>query len=270
MRAQAYASAGESSHSSRFGEHSPPRPVGADQQLAQNNLPASSEHKETAVAADDPYAFLGDFDTVFLIDDSSSMHGESWNQTQSALESIVPICTAHDTDGIDIYFLNKQDSLTYRNVTSLEGVNITFGQVSPSGMTPTGKRLNDIMEPYINKLERPGGAAQSKLKPLNIIVITDGAPNSPSDLESTIVSAAKRLDALEAPAWQIGIQFFQVGGDRSATKSLAELDDSLKEKHHIRDMVDTVPWKAESGLDGMFILKVVTGAVNRRLDRRAV
>lgn len=197
------------------------------------------------------------------------MYGQRWSQTRSALEAIVPICTAHDADGIDIYFLNKEDSSSFRNVTSLAAVNEIFRNVSPGGWTPTGNRLNDIMRPYLDKLER-AEAPQSKPKPLNIIVITDGAPSSPSDLESAIVRAAKRLDALEAPAWQIGIQFFQVGGDQSATRSLMELDDSLKETHNIRDMVDTVPWKAESGFDGVFILKVVTGAVNRRLDRRAV
>lgn len=196
------------------------------------------------------------------------MYGERWMQTRSALEAIVPVCTAHDADGIDIYFLNKKDCSSFHNVTSLDAVNNIFSQVSPGGLTPTGKRLNDIMGPYLNKLER-AGAAQSKPKPLNIIVITDGAPSSSSDLTSAIVRAAKRLDALEAPAWQIGVQFFQVGGDSLATRSLMELDDSLKEKHNIRDMVDTVPWNAESGFDGAFILKVVTGAVNRRLDRRA-
>ena len=197
------------------------------------------------------------------------MHGERWSQTRSALEAIVPICTAQDADGIDIHFLNRKDCSSFRNVTSLDAVRDIFSHVSPGGLTPTGNRLNDIIGPYLNKLER-AGAAQSKLKPLNIIVITDGCPTDGNNLESAIIRAAQRLDALEAPAWQIGVQFFQVGGDQSATKSLVGLDDNLKETHKIRDMVDTVPWKAESGLDGAFILKVVTGAVNRRLDRKAV
>lgn len=246
---------------------------------AQYSPPAYPEYQETAVAADDPYAFLSDFDTIFLIDDSGSMQGERWSQTKAAMGAIVPICTAHDADGIDIYFLNKKDSSDFHNVTSLDGVNKIFSHVSPSGMTPTGRRLNDIIDPYLNKLEGRGGGGgglslsskkKENLKPLNIIVITDGAPTDASEVESTIVSAAKRLDALEAPAWQIGVQFFQIGKDTYATRSLTELDDSLKETHHIRDMVDTVPWKAECSFDGAFILKVVTGAVNRRLDRRVV
>ena len=55
--------------------------------------------------ADDPYAFLSSFDTVFLIDDSGSMQGKSWRETKDALETIIPVCVQHDADGIDIYFL---------------------------------------------------------------------------------------------------------------------------------------------------------------------
>lgn len=108
-------------------------------------------------------------------------------------------------------------------------------------------------------------------------------------MESIIVNTARKLDSLDSPAWQIGIQFFQVGDDQNARKSFRILDDNLKDNfNNIRDMVDTVPYwimkkrrsqmsslssRFDSGygsgslLDGKFILKVVTDAVNRRLDR---
>ena len=270
IRTQAYDSVGESSRSGIFGNHYRRlKFVSTKQEPAQYNPPTKPEYKESTVAADDPYAFLSDFDTVFLIDDSGSMSGERWDQTRSALEAIVPICTAHDADGIEIYFLNKKDSSKFLNVTSLDAVNDIFHQVSPGGLTPTGKRLDDILSPYLKTLES-AGVTQPKPKPLNIIVITDGCPTDGKNLESAIVNAATRLDALQAPGWQIGIQFFQVGGDQNAAQSLVILDDKLQETYKIRDMVDTVPWKAESSFDGTFILKVVTGAVNRRLDRRVV
>lgn len=244
------------------------------------------------------------------------MYGERWNQTRQALEAIVPICTSHDSDGIDINFLNNKNrdpqdrfnnNFGFRNVTTLQAVKGIFDKVSPAGTTPTSKRLDDIIEPYLNKLklttavaaaeqhrrhiavgdgdttttttttedQNPKANMASKIvKPLNIIVITDGCPSDEMHLESVIVNTAKELDSLDppAPAWQIGIQFFQVGEDLNATESLTVLDDKLKDKYKIRDMVDTVPfWKsAGASLDGNFILKVVTGAVNRRLDRRQV
>lgn len=88
-----------------------------------------------------------------------------------------------------------------------------------------------------------------------------------------IVSVAKKLDKLEAPPWQVGIQFFQVGEEKGAAEALEELDDGLKDANGgIRDIVDTVPWKGAqgTGLNADGILKVVLGSVNKRLDRKRV
>lgn len=68
--------------------------------------PASHLSAASGSISDDPYAFLSSFDTVFLIDDSGSMAGRSWRETGDAIRAITPICTSHDSDGIDLYFLN--------------------------------------------------------------------------------------------------------------------------------------------------------------------
>ena len=204
--------------------------------------------------ADSPYAFLGDFDTVFLIDDSSSMWGKPWQDVAAVLETITPICTAWDADGVDLYFLNKQDNTRYMNITTAAAVQQIFREVSPLGSTPTGKRLNAIMNPYLHELVACTNRGAELPKPMNIIVITDGAPTD--DPESVIAQAAKRLDRIDAPSWQIGIQFFQVGRDQAAARALKDLDDNLTDRYHIRDMVDTVAWNDGERLDGDFILKV--------------
>jgi hypothetical protein len=237
--------------------------------------------------ADDPYAFLSNFDTVILVDDSGSMGGRSWRDTLLALKTITPICTAHDLDGIDIHFLNHPDRKEFSNVKSAGHVEEIFGTVKPRGTTPTGMRLKSLLEPYLERLEGKGTGAVKNLlsfgkskkvalqkrfetiKPLNIIVITDGVPND--DVESVVINAAKRLDKMDAPAWQVGIQFFQVGNERGAAEALKELDDGIAELGSgCRDIVDTVPWRGNTGegLNGDGILKVVLGAVNRRLDRK--
>ncbi|MCJ1255123.1 hypothetical protein MMC24_002939 [Lignoscripta atroalba] len=216
---------------------------------------------------DDPYTFLSTFDTIFLIDDSGSMAGRSWRETSQALSSITPICTAHDSDGIDIFFLNHRDNVEYQNITSSADVERIFQTVRPMGGTPTGTRLNAILKPYLRDIEAKGGA--EAVKPLNIIVITDGVPSD--DVESVVINAAKKLDKWDAPAWQVGIQFFQVGEERGAAEALRELDDGLAELGDgVRDIVDTIPWRGDSGvgLNGEGILKCVLGSVNRRLDRK--
>ncbi|KAK2029495.1 hypothetical protein LX32DRAFT_639026 [Colletotrichum zoysiae] len=228
---------------------------------------------------EDPYAFLSSFDTIFLVDDSGSMAGRSWPEVQNVLRAITPICTSHDDDGIDLYFLNNKTSDSgnaregkaaggYYGIRRAETVHNIFTTVRPRNATPTGQRLQAILRPYLQLLERNDDI--ESVKPINIIVITDGAPSD--DVESTIISAAKKLDKLDAPIHQVGIQFFQVGNEPGAREALRELDDDLVNRvdGDLRDMVDTVTW--EHGNRGVLtadsILKVVLGAVVRRLDRR--
>lgn len=241
---------------------------------------------------EDPYAFLSSFDTIFLIDDSGSMAGRSWREVRSALSSITPICTAHDADGVDVYFLNHRASSSpskegkaaggYPNVTDVAAVSQLFERVRPSGMTPTGTRLNHILKAYLRHyeaaIERAGGDPDATdCKPINVIVITDGVPSD--DPESVLLSVAQRLDRLEAPPHQVGVQFFQVGSEPGAGDALRALDDDLaKLGGGVRDMVDTVafPNRAPGSLgevpvlSGDGILKTVLGAVVKRLDRARI
>ncbi|KAF2469776.1 uncharacterized protein BDR25DRAFT_325952 [Lindgomyces ingoldianus] len=234
--------------------------------------PAAPANREPPVTStvDDPFHFLRTFNTIFLIDDSGSMAGRSWRETGKALELITPICTQRDADGIDIYFLNHPDSDYYKNVTLPGTVVEIFQNVRPSGSTPTGQRLYQILRPYLNEYEK--ARENEKPKPLNIIVITDGEPSD--DVESPIIEAAEELDQWKAPAWQVGIQFFQVGKEPGAREHLKLLDDKLREfsgNPKLRDIVDTVPFTGNDHeeLTAAGILKAVLGAVTRRLDRRS-
>jgi hypothetical protein len=238
-------------------------------------IPGSME-----TTSDSPYAFLTEFDTVFLIDDSGSMAGRSWRETAAALSAITPICTSHDANGIDIFFLNHKNPCAsdniggYTNLTTTAAVDAIFKTVRPLGGTPTGTRLNQIIKPYLRDLkdsmERQANDREPTVKPMNVIVITDGVPSD--DVESVIVSAAKKLDSYGAEAWQMGIQFFQVGREPDAAEDLQELDDALASTHGVRDMVDTVPWTGDEGqtLTADGLLKVCLGSVVRRWDRKKV
>lgn len=276
----------------------PPPPysaVAANPAIAIHNAPgparvpspapsASSARSDPSITSpEDPYAFLTSFDTVFLIDDSGSMAGSSWREVKEALRSIAPICTAHDTNGIDVYFLNNRnpaapsDGGGYLNIRTADHVEFLFTTVRPRGATPTGERLKAILGPYVRNYERAVKRTSDPdncgVKPVNMIVITDGCPTD--DPESHIIALAKKLDKLEAPPHQVGIQFFQVGSDRSAAEALKELDDGLSQQGGgVRDMVDTVTWDGRDGsariLSADAILKVVLGAVVKRLDRRRI
>lgn len=75
-----------------------------------------------------------------------------------------------------------------------------------------------------------------------MIIIADGELSY--DPEIVNIDAAKKLDRLGTPTWQISLQFFQVGKEAGATKYLQSLDDNLAEiaGQPIRDMVDTQAW----------------------------
>lgn len=195
------------------------------------------------------------------------MAGRSWRECSSALEAITPICTAHDADGIDIHFLNAHDSPHHKNITLASTVHEIFSTVRPSGGTPTGQVLNRIIKSYIRDIEASGPASSTPVKPMNIIVITDGVPSD--DVESVLVKAAQKLDTLDAEPWQLGVQFVQVGEEQGAKEHLEGLDDELSTLGRgCRDIVDTVPFSAGRALSADMVLKVVLGAVNKRLDRR--
>jgi len=99
--------------------------------------------------------------------------GNSWLETGRALESITPICTAHDHDGIDIYFLNQKTLPHHRNITTAGQVIEIFQSVRPRGGTPTGQRLNAILKEYLGRYEaEKKRGREGEVKPLNVIVIT--------------------------------------------------------------------------------------------------
>lgn len=260
--------------------------VGANSSLRVGTTVPRASSPAPSVASlstrEDPYAFLSTFDTIFVIDDSGSMRGRSWREVREALHTITPICAAHDSDGIDIYFLNHKSKIAadpnagkasggYRGFKNPSAVESLFESIQPYGGTPTGTRLQSILKPYIKLLETNQESMET-VKPVNIIVITDGVPSD--DVESVLLSAAKKLDKIEAPPYQVGVQFFQVGNEPGAREALKELDDELSEQVEggVRDMVDTVTWNGQNGqvqtLTGDGILKAVLGAVVRRLDRR--
>jgi hypothetical protein len=104
---------------------------------------------------------------------------------------------------------------------------------SPEGITPIGAKLEELLLDYLIRLEQTlVDPAAPGVKPVNFIVITDGAPTD--DPESVIITAARRLDKNNFPLSQVGIQFVQIGADPDATEALRALDDELSGEHNIR------------------------------------
>ncbi|KAK7053973.1 hypothetical protein R3P38DRAFT_2853527 [Favolaschia claudopus] len=228
---------------------------------------------------EDALELLRKYDTVILVDDSTSMtvpgskKGKTrWNEAGDALEALADTAQRYDSDGIDIYFLNnKTESL---NMKSSSEVRALFSRVKPAGSTPTGERLDQILKPRLRMLEEahiePDGTpieinSGTEIKRVNVIVITDGVATD--DPKYAIIDAASRLKAIrDLCLIQLGIQFVQVGNDPRATKALKELDDDLHRTRNIRDIVDTTPYSKLNPVTAEGLIKVLLGGINRRID----
>ncbi|CAK9781991.1 unnamed protein product [Cutaneotrichosporon oleaginosum] len=233
---------------------------------------------------------LAEYDTVFLIDDSSSMAGPRWEQAQKAVMGVVQQAVRYSRNGIDCFFMNsKRVGKDLRVPADVEDL---FAGLQPRGATPTGLRIEAILREYMSRLERSVATGDEEVPSMNLIVVTDGAFARPlvgrlrslaadpsldrtllmdsaptDDPESVLVSIAKRLDRGDFPLSQVGVQLLQIGDDADAREALQELDDGLAAAHGVRDMVDTVPYRGEE-LTSDLIVKVLLGGINRRLDRR--
>ncbi|KAF9462031.1 hypothetical protein BDZ94DRAFT_1310049 [Collybia nuda] len=212
---------------------------------------------------EDALEILRRFDTVLIVDDSTSMKGERWEEAIDALKALASKAGSYDTDGIDVHFLNS--NLTGSNMRSERDVQKLFSRVKPSGATPIGTKLEDLLLGYMSRIEKAKlSEGEAQIKPVNFIIITDGAATD--DPESVIVANAKRLDKGYFPLAQVGIQFVQIGNDPQATIFLAKLDDDLSRMNDIRDIVDTTKYGDVERVTGDALIKILLGGINRRVD----
>ncbi|KAJ6458687.1 hypothetical protein DFH09DRAFT_1115374 [Mycena vulgaris] len=207
---------------------------------------------------EDALDILRKYDTVILVDDSSSMSLLEPRLAGQAFQALAETAQKYDKDGIDIYFLNStKEALNMRSSADVKAV---FNSIQPTGLTPTGKRLDQLLKLYLTKLEsaeiQPDGTPLRKklfrkevIKPVNFIVITDG--------EAT----AERPN-------QLGIQFVQIGNDAAATRALKELDDDLHKLGDIQDIVDTTPYSMLNPVTADGLIKALLGGINRRFDKQ--
>lgn len=229
---------------------------------------------------ENPLAQLKDYDTIVIMDDSGSMtlsairnrplQGTRWEQAGVALKDLA-IAAELDDDGIDLYLLNQKDNL--EGCKDPEEIKKFFHRIkpNPNHLTPLGPKLAYHLKKYVKsyreekEMEKQGIEIEKKMKPMNIIVVTDGRPDNEGEVIKSIKETALALNELGAPTRQIGIQFVQVGDDEKATKFLDRLDNELKGELG-RDMVDTIRSVPGEKFD---LIKGLLGAINARMDKQA-
>ncbi|KAK0628411.1 hypothetical protein B0T17DRAFT_152656 [Bombardia bombarda] len=217
-----------------------------------------------------------------------------WDELVQSLRYIVEIVCRYDRDGVDVHFFCN-DSKDELGITDGQRIlDLLTNEVGPDeegGGTFIGQQIWVILSTYLERFEEykkhlsdrgRGGnnnrqrqqqqPRPDKPKKLNLIVITDGAADDKESVEDVIVQAAKRLDALHASSDQVGIQFLQIGKDVNAARWLRLLDDSLKERYGIRDIVDTRPWDSPNEINKSFrdrLAQILLGGILRSKDGEA-
>lgn len=119
------------------------------------------------------------------------MEGALWVEARDALAGIADAAAHYDATGIDLHFLNDRRvgtnlkvcfSLNVPSPSSDIGcasqraadVQRLFDTVSPRGITPTGEKLEELLLDYLLRFE---SAEAEKPKPVNFVILTDGAPS---------------------------------------------------------------------------------------------
>ncbi|KAG6806938.1 hypothetical protein H0H92_009516 [Tricholoma furcatifolium] len=164
--------------------------------------------------------YLRTYHIFFVIDDSGSMKGERWAETRNALLEIAEQALEQNVDEIDLRFFNNQG--IYRGIKGKSVIEAIFNVVKPSGYTPTGAALFSVLDEHISRLDKAVNTTEySTIKPLNIIVLTDGVPtDKPQDV---LVEAIARMRAAKHDPNAVGVQIIQIGNDREATPALKQL-----------------------------------------------
>ncbi|EKM59504.1 uncharacterized protein PHACADRAFT_25617 [Phanerochaete carnosa HHB-10118-sp] len=238
---------------------------------------------------EDPLELLRQFNTVIILDDSTSMSHYSyerhmpdgnfekvtwWQEARIALVNLAVKAAEYDDDGIDIHFLNS--SRVGRNLKVLfetrEAVQNVFKGINTRPGTPIGARLDTVIREYMKEYaswRKPSFLDKMRrkktLKKLNILVITDGYPtDEPKQVISDLV---REMDKLEMEYNRVGVQFVQIGNSHDAKKYLEELDGDKQQHAALRDIVDTTQYIA-GPLDANpeTMVKILLGGIHRRID----
>ncbi len=224
-------------------------------------------HSDLAV----DFVALALYDIVILGDDSGSMtffaDEERVDDLRSIVKSIAAVAQKFDDDGIELRWFNSSKELN--NITDGATVDAFFAENKFGGTTPMGKKLQErVLEPMVlkkikkNKLE----------KPVLVFVITDGDPDSRSDVVDAIRGAKTAATKSKYGEFAVAFAFAQVGKDAKAQKWLGEIDvhpdvgNSIDCTSHFEMEQEEF---AKNGIDltpHLWLMKLMLGGIDSAMD----
>jgi hypothetical protein len=181
-------------------------------------------------------------DYVIIVDKSSSMKvSDRWKQAEEAVKILAQKACECDTDGITLYFFSSHRKTSqgdfpafnkYSNVISPEEVMRLFSlkENEPKGSTDLTRVLKDAFESFLVSENI------KNIKPITLLVITDGAPDDKQSVETLLIETANKL----ITGKEISITIVQIGDCKQADAYLNELDNGLEKLGARFDIVDVL------------------------------
>ena len=237
-----------------------------------------------------PYHQLTKYDTIFLVDDSSSMRDVAdmgltpWSNTIQVMTQCAELILKAG-GRLKVHFLNSKASK--EKIYSVQELR-DLCSFSPYGDTPMYERLHQHLGTFLEAM-RPLNFNERDAHPgLNLFMFTDGAPEKGfGDIEEVIVDTAKGLRDLGPGKRMLGIQFVQIGDYESVTRFFDYIDNDIKGKHGLAhdvgirsasltislmtdmvvQIVDTVRYDPAATDEGIYT-RIILGAIDKKQDRQ--
>ena len=210
---------------------------------------------------------------VLLCDDSGSMNSSGsynilkgktytrWEELCERIKIIMEISMLYDSDGIDIYFINRQPSY---NVKSKEEINYIFSEL-PSGSTELTSIFERIL--YEKKIV-------IEEKKLLVIIATDGEPTKYDKNGKSISGTKEFTNSLKYrnPINKIFVSIMACTNNKNTMKYLNKIDKNIE----YVDVIDDYESEKKEILKvngknfvfnmGDYIVKTLVGPMDKELD----
>ncbi|KAG5643879.1 hypothetical protein DXG03_009509 [Asterophora parasitica] len=170
---------------------------------------------------------------------------------------------------------SAQVLIYFPSVITIHVVKINPNPIPPPPPSNVIKPYNPVLDlPRPSKFENylkldaaKGTAAYAAIKPLDLIVITDGVPNDPPEFELTqvLVKIGQRIKSGPHHPNSLGAQFVQIGSDPAAAVNLPKLLQA--DTGHI---VDSVPYKGPGSISPDKLERILLGGLHPNIRAQQI
>lgn len=167
----------------------------------------------------------------------------------------------YNRHGIDIHFLYHRKP--FLGLHTSQDVHHAFRSVAPNGGTPTGRRVNEILDSYLCVLRY-----NRSILPLNLIVATNGEDQDEGILHRALEEHVINIIHRGFRAHQLCIEILQVGGDDDAVMHLEQLEEDVSRHNYTvqKDVVGVTPTTRQTKMTPDRLLEIVLSGFDARMN----